>query len=301
MKAIGVGQCALDLIAVVDPYPGANEKIDVLNWDRQGGGPTANALATLAKFGVASAFVGIVGDDPEGHDILAFFGKAGVDVSGVKISGEASSQLSFIAVEKSTGKRTIFCRRASGKHLQPDDVPQSVFSGASILLLDGALEEVSIACAKRARASGIPVLLDAGRVRSRTRELMQHCDFVAGSELFASQLGWSGDPSAFRKIAMGLNIPVLTLTLGEKGSVTFTRNGVGDAFATPAFPVQAVDTTGAGDIFHGAYAYGILQSWPIQQVLRFASAAAALKCTRLGGSAAIPDLPSVLSLAGIQS
>ncbi|OFZ56463.1 MAG: hypothetical protein A2428_14390 [Bdellovibrionales bacterium RIFOXYC1_FULL_54_43] len=289
---IGLGQCSLDYLAVVDPYPPANSKVDVVEWDEQGGGPVATALVTLSKFGVSCSFCGVIGDDHEGEKIRDDLIRSGIDVAGLRQRAGCASQVAFIAVEKGTGNRTVFCRRSTGSDLAGDELPDAAFSGAGVLLVDGVMPDACLRAAEEAEKRQVPVLLDAGRVREGTLRLIEHCDYVVGSTLFAEQLGWTGDPATFQKVAGSLKFKkALTLTFGERGSVTFNRSG--RFFKTLAHSVKALDTTGAGDVFHGACCYGILKGWPLELTLEFASVTAALKCKKLGGRSGIPTLDAV--------
>ena len=138
-------------------------------------------------------------------------------------------------------------------------------------------------------------MLDAGRVREGMIELAQLCDYVVCSEEFAVELTGSKKSCDIEKAVMSMKpfgTKAFTITLGDKGSITIAGE---DIFQTPAFNVEVIDTTGAGDVFHGGYIYGLLQKWDIKKVVRFASAFAALKSQKLGGRAGIPTLEEVKS------
>ncbi|GAB4387812.1 MAG: sugar kinase [Thermodesulfovibrionales bacterium] len=290
MLVAGIGQCSLDYLALVDAWPEADTKEEVLLWEEQGGGPVATALAALSRLGVRCRFAGVAGDDPEGEKIRRSLEAEGVEAPGLIVRPGASSQTAFIVVERGTARRTIFWRRPSGRPLAPGELPAGFLEGSSFLLLDGLMEEVSMHAAGEARRLGVPVMLDAGRVREKTVALAGLSDYVVGSEEFARGLGWSGEAEGFKKTASGLCPGVVTITLGERGSVTYAG---GEVLRQGAFPVEAVDSTGAGDVFHGGYVYGLLRGWGLRETLRFASALAAMKCTRLGGRAGIPGLAGV--------
>jgi sulfofructose kinase len=283
----------LDTIAVVDPYPPANEKTEVLHWEEQAGGPAATAMVTLARLGIPAALAGIVGDDEAGERIRKLLAASGIDLHLATRPG-LRSQTAFIAVEKNTAKRTIFWRRAEGRDLRIPELPAGFPERFSFLHLDGLMEGISTYACRKARASGIPVMLDAGRIRKGTLAIAAHCDYLVGSETSARQLGWTGNRRRigriFREKVLALGIRAATFTLGERGSFTVTPEGM---FFTPAFRIKPVDTNGAGDVFHGAYIYGLLQHWPLPRVVEFASAVAAMKCTKIGGQAGIPGIRAV--------
>ncbi|MBI5528958.1 MAG: sugar kinase [Deltaproteobacteria bacterium] len=292
MRVAGIGQCSLDYLGVVGRYPEADEKAELCEWVEDGGGPAGTAVVTLARLGVPCAFFGVVGDDEAGRKVRSGFEVDGVDVRGLKIRRGETSQVAFIAIDKSSGTRTIFWRRPTGTELRPSEIPKDFPKGFDFVHLDGLMREVSIFAAKKARAAGVPVMLDAGRQRPWTLEIARHCDYVVGSEQFALDLGLR---SEIAKKVLSLGVKACTITLGSRGSITFTKN---DFFKTPAFKVDVVDTTGAGDVFHGAHIYGLLKKWDLRKVVRFASAVAALKCIKIGGRKGIPTLRAALRLAG---
>ncbi|MEJ2314475.1 MAG: PfkB family carbohydrate kinase [Nitrospirota bacterium] len=291
MVVAGIGQCSWDYLAEVDSYPGADSKKEVLSWQEQGGGPVATALVALRRLGVECGFFGIVGDDGEGGNIRRSLLDEGVEVSGLLSRRGASSQTAFIAIERGKGTRTIFWRRPSARALLPEELPGDFLKGCNFLLLDGLMAEVSVRAAKKAREASVPVMLDAGRVREGMLEAAALSDYVVGSEEFGRELGWNGDPESFRPGAGKLTPGVTTITLGRRGSVTYSG---GEIIEVPAFEVDVIDSTGAGDVFHGGYVYGLLRGWDLSRTVRFASAMAALKCRKLGGRAGIPDLEEVL-------
>lgn len=291
MVVAGVGQCSLDVCAVVDRYPEVNTKEEVLQCEEQGGGPVATALVTLSRFRIATRFAGVVGDDDAGYKILQSLLSEHVDTTYLMERENATSQQAFVAVERESGRRTIFWQRPSGAALAPEELDDDFFRGVKFLLLDGRMKEVSFAAARKARELGIPVMLDAGSMRDGMLELAKLCDYVVGSEPFAEALGWNGDATAFAATVREQGWGTTTITVGDRGSYTY--HGF-RSIHVPAYEVEVVDTNGAGDVFHGAYIAGILQGWDLETILYFASAAAALKCTKIGGRAGIPDLMTVV-------
>jgi sulfofructose kinase len=296
MTVTGIGQCSLDYIGIIDAYPPADTKKEILEWHEEGGGPVATALVALTRLGVRCRFYGIVGDDAAGGKIRRSLAGEGVDVSGLKTRRASVSQVAFIAVESRTGRRTIFWRRPTGEVLRQAELGQDFLDGSDMLLVDGLMAEASIHAARGAKKRSLPVLLDAGRMRPGMIELAGLCDYLVGSEEFARDLGWELSPEALPREREKLGVKVLTITLGERGSITVSSQG--DCFETPAFMVDAVDTTGAGDVFHGGYAYGLLEGWGLEKTVIFASALAAMKCTKAGGRAGIPQLEEVMKFAG---
>jgi sulfofructose kinase len=290
MKIVGVGQCSLDYLTLVDSFPEDDTKSEVLLWDEQGGGPVATALVALAKLEAECEFHGVVGDDPEGGKIRQSMIDDGVEAGGIIGRNNCSSQKAFIVIEKGSGKRTIFWKRPSGPALEPDELGGDFLIDADLLLLDGLMQKASLHAARMASEMNVPIMLDAGSLREGMIDIALLSDYVVASEEFAKGLGYDGDVAKFRGIVQKLGFRTTTVTLGERGSITFRQ---GEIMLLPAYEVEAVDTTGAGDVFHGGYVYGILKGWDIWTVLRFASAMAAMKCRMIGGRAGIPDLHGV--------
>ena len=291
MIVTGIGQCSLDYLALIDSYPEVDTKKEMLEWEEQGGGPVATALVTLSRLGVKCRFHGVIGDDDAGTKIRQSLTDEHLDASGLVKRDNASSQVAFIAVEKNSGKRTIFWKRPSGEALRPDELKDNFLEGCSFLLLDGLMKDVSAYAVKKAKSLKVPAMLDAGRLREGMLEVATACDYVVASEEFAREVGWNDNAEEFLKILEKLKLKTVTITLGARGSFTFMDNKY---FNVPAFKVDVVDTTGAGDVFHGAYIYGLLQKWSLTDTVKFASAVAALKCRKMGGRAGIPSMDEVV-------
>jgi len=285
MRVIGLGQASLDFITRVSGFPLEDEKKEVIGFTEQGGGPVATALVSLGRLGVAVSFSGVVSDDYAGRKIREELIKEGVNIDGLVVRGGGASQRAFIIVNRESGSRTILWKRPIVVELAPEEVRQEWVRGADCLLLDGLMEGASLRAAEFAGAEGIPVVLDAGSPRPGVLRLLPKVDYIVGSEVFSRY--FSPSPrEAVCKIA-DFGPKAVTVTLGEGGSVSWQG---GRVFSTPAFKVKAVDTTGAGDVFHGGYVFGLLKGWPLEKITRFASAFAALKCLAPGGRTGIPTL-----------
>ena len=285
MRVVGVGQCSLDYLAVVDSYPAVDTKKEVLEWHEQCGGPVATALVTLSRLGIPCTFFGITGDDHAGEKIVLSLKNEGIDTDGLLKRRNATSQLAFIAIEREAAKRTIFWKRPSGAALKREELGPDFLEDTAFLLLDGLMRDASLYAAMKARELNIPVMLDAGRERPGILDIAQLSDYLIASEEFAEDLGWGIDHEALNKEKERFGVKALTITLGERGSITVSDDKL---IQIPAFRVKAIDTTGAGDVFHGGYAYGLLKRWNLEDTIRFASAVAAIKCTKIGGRAGIP-------------
>ncbi len=291
MVVAGIGSCAWDTLAVVDRFPQADTKKEVLSWEEQGGGTLANEMTALARLGVPCRFHGVVGDDREGAAIRQSLKEEGVEISGVVARPHSLSHKAFVVIDRSAGTRTVLWKGSTGDPLRKEELGPDFLQGADFLMLEGGMRDVSFFAAREARKAGVPVMLDAGKTREWMPELARLCDYVVASEEFATDmLGWKDDPGSFRQEVRKLDFRTTTITLGSRGSVTFAGDAV---ISCPAFPVAVVDTTGAGDTFHAGYLYGLLQKMSLEDTVRFASVAAALACTKVGARAGMPTLADV--------
>jgi sulfofructose kinase len=287
----GVGQCSLDILGRLPRYPAVDCKAELSEVLLQGGGPVATALVTLARLGVSSAFVGRVGGDDFGRRIRKELEQEGVDCRHLVVDETGTSQIAFISVEQNSGLRNIFWHAGSARELTAADLPLELIARCRVLHLDGLQQAASLAAAKEARRCGVITVLDGGSVREGTPELLSHIDHLVVSSRFARQLLGDRPPEKQLPELMAYGARAATVTVGKKGSYTLSREE--GFFHQPAFAVQAVDTTGCGDVFHGGYIYGLLQDWSLSRAVRFAAACAALKTRALGGRTAIPGAEEV--------
>ncbi|MDZ7699268.1 MAG: PfkB family carbohydrate kinase [Deltaproteobacteria bacterium] len=294
VQVVGLGQACVDYLGRLPDFPAEDEKVELEELLISCGGPAATAMVTLSRLGVSTTFLGSLSDDPFGVRIVEGLKAEDVDISCLKITPGHSSQFAFIAVTGEGGKRTIFWKRSSAPALLPDDVLLTHFPNARMLHIDGLMIEASRAAASTARERGMTVVMDAGTLRQGTLELVSLVDVLIGSERFAESLSESGftyEETLQKVLSMGPRQVVFTL--GSNGSVGLDPNGV---VHEKAFKVASRDTTGAGDVYHGAYIYGLLQGWDMAACMRFGSAAAAVKCAHGGGWRGIPDLQAVHDL-----
>ena len=279
MDVFGLGQCVVDRLGVVDSFPGPDEKREFTDMTTQYGGPVATALVALARWGRRCAFLGIVGDDPEGGEIRADLETNGVDASRVIVRPGTSSQFAFIAVERGTGRRKIYWQRPTGA---PPTAAEAGDADAAIFLTDGLFAEASLSLARRAGQ----VVVDAGTLREGTRALLDVADVFVSSESFARDFTGADDPAGACVKMREHGVRIAGVTLGERGyAASFDDTSI----ERPAHPVDAVDTTGCGDVFHAGLVEGLLARWPPERAFDFAAWAAARAATRMGGRAGIPD------------
>ena len=286
MDVFGLGQCSLDTLGLIPAWPSPDSKCEFGSLTIQGGGPVATAMVALSRWGLSCHFAGVAGDDPFGGEIARFLREDGVDATGLVRRAGHRSQFAFIAVEPG-GRRTIFWQRPTGEALRPGELRMDVLRQARLLHTDGLFIEASLAAASEAKKSGAIVSVDAGTLRDGMLDLARHSDCFVSSEAFARELvGGDDPPGACRKI-LELGPRIAGVTLGARG---YTALFDGRSIRKPACAVDAVDTTGCGDVFHGAYAACLVQGLPAAERIRRASAAACLKAGKRGAQAGAPTL-----------
>ena len=291
---VGLGQACLDFLGLVPAFPRVDDKCRMSELDIQGGGPTATALAALSRLGVGTALIGAVGQDDFGRSIRQSLVEDGVDVARLR-TVPGTSQAAFVVVDPKAQTRTIFWHPGSiGDYpLEDDDI--SLIRRARLLHLDGLHLGPSLAAAREARNAGTPVVYDAGTLRPGSLDLAALTDCLIVSEKFMRVYQpdghWEEGLRRLRELGPGRT----AVTLGPAGSLGLDDGGL---YRQAAWPVEVVDTTGAGDVFHGAYIYGLLAGWDMAGCLDFAAAVAALKCRCLGGRAGLPDLETVRGFMG---
>lgn len=291
---IGLGYAALDTIGLTPRLPALDDNVLLEDLTRQGGGPVAQALVTLARLGATAGFVGRVGDDDAGALIRAGLADEGVEITYLQIAPGARSLQSMILVDKATGKRSICAFRGTAGEIVLDDQTRTYLCSGRFLHLDGHSVNSAVIAARQAAQNGVRVCLDAGAGTDvdYLLPLIRETQVLVAAERFTVLASPDGTVAAGAAHLLSLGPEIVVVTLGEHGSYTLTASA---AFSTAPFPVTVVDTTGAGDVFHGAYLYGLLQGWDLASTAEFAGATAALKCTQLGGRVAIPRLPDVLA------
>jgi sulfofructose kinase len=281
-----VGHASYDLTMSVDHHPAADEKTFASSLIACGGGPAANAAVTAARLGFKAGFAGYIGDDLWGERQIEELLSEGVIIDFI-LRGESATPLSVI-LAKPDGQRSLINYRDQTGQL-PEKHIQLAKVRPKILLFDGHEPALSLALAKQARKEGVPTMLDAGSLHKGTQVLMERIDYLVCSQKYAQQVSRQENPlCALHKLSHFA--PYVVITLGEKGLLWKSPEAVG---TLPAFDVTAVDTTGAGDVFHGTLAVCVATGAHWEDSLLYASAAAALSCTRLGARTSIPTRSEV--------
>jgi sulfofructose kinase len=293
---VGIGLNAIDYLVGLPRFPVPGEKLRMSSFAREGGGQAATALVALSRWGRRCKYVGNVGDDEHGRISIRLLSREGIDLAHVRTVPGATSQFAVILVEEGTGERTILWDRDPRIRIAPEDLPLDEIRRARALLVDGHDVPAAIAAAGAARGAGVPVVLDAEKVQEGTEELLSLCDHVVAAGHFPGLLipGVPAEDGA-REILRRYGPVTSTVTLGPRGA--FGCDGR-EEIHSPAIRVDAVDTTGAGDIFHAGFLCALLEGLPFREILSFANAAAGLSCRGMGGRAAIPTLGEIRDASG---
>jgi len=284
-EVYGLGQCCLDYIGKVQTYPPPDVKCEFTDMIVQGGGPVATAMVALARWGVSCAFAGVLGDDRFGTIIKESLEVEGIDTSGVLVREGFDSQFAFIVAEPGMGRRTIFWRRPTGPLPDPEEIDYRIVRKARVVHTDGLFPEAALAVCKAAKEAGALVVVDAGTLRAGMLDIARMSDYFLASETFAEAIAGAGKPLDACHGLAELGPSVVGVTLGPKGYVALDR---GRIIERPAYAVEAVDTTGCGDVFHAGFIYGLIQKWDVDKSLDFAAWAAAMVSLKLGGRSGIP-------------
>jgi sugar/nucleoside kinase (ribokinase family) len=298
IDVLGLGCCAVDDILYVDQYPPADAKIHVRRRERHCGGLTATALVASSRLGARAAFGGTLGFDEGSEFVLETFAREGVDTSHVVRTKGAGPVRSVIVVDERRGTRNIFAFIDEARGADPRRPARAVIESARVLLIDYFGTAGNIRAARMARGAGIPVVADLERTTlPRTKELLRLVDHPVFSLRAARELSGESRPGRAAARLFHETCETVVVTCGEQGAWFASREHRAPQHC-PAFKVRAIDTTGCGDVFHGAYAAALARGMGTPERIRFAAAAAALKATRHGGQAGIPSLREVMRLLG---
>jgi sulfofructose kinase len=288
---IGVGENSVDYVYRVPRLPRGGEaaKIRIGRYDRRAGGQVATTLGACAALGLRASYAGAFGDDDNGRFARAALESAGVE-TGSAITCHGANRYAVILVDDHTGERIVFWDRDAAVTWRPDAAAAALLSTARLVHVDGVDPHVSIRVARMAREAGVPVTSDIDSVSDDTRDLVAAVTVPIFAEHVPGELTGEADlEGALRAIRRAHPGP-LCATRGDRGAVLL----VGDVlYEQPAFPVKAIDTTGAGDVFRAGFIHAWLRQEAPAAILRFATAAAALSCTREGALGSGPTLSEV--------
>ncbi len=283
---IGLGGCAWDLLGIASKYPQIDEKVPLVSFEQQGGGQAGTAMVTVSRLGGKAAVVGNTGDDEFGEKIRQSFVEEDVDISHLHIVSGATSHMALCISDAETGQRSILYGEGTKGKMPPEQLDRNFITSCRCFLTDTHHFQAGLVAARWAREAGIPVVIDLERFRETNEQLMAVADYPVLPAEYALEFTGEVELAAAVDKLLAYQPTVLVITRGPEGSVAYAE---GEVIEQPAFTVEpVVDATGAGDVFHGAFAYGLSLGYEVRKNLAFASVVAALNCRRLGGRAGIP-------------
>jgi sulfofructose kinase len=289
---VGVGLNATDMMIRLPHYPALGSKVEFRSADILPGGQVATAVAACQQWGLRTRYVGKIGDDQAAAIHRAEFERIGVEVHFVTAAGCASQQAVILVDD--AGERTVLWKRDNRLTLRPEELKQEWITSARALHVDGHDTAAAVLAAGWARDAGVPVIADLDDLYPGVEELLPKIDYLITSRDIPGRL--TGDQDLRRSlpaVRSRYGCHLTAATLGHEGVLAW--DGSQFHYAS-AFHVQPLDTTGAGDIFHAGFIYGLLQDWPLPRQLDFACAAAALNCTAAGARGGIQSAENIEQL-----
>ena len=291
---VGVGLNATDTLLIVPHFPAYAGKVPFQEEVVCPGGQVASALVACARLGLRAKYIGTVGDDQRGRIQMESLREAGIDIEHVQLRKNCANQSAYIVIDRSTGERTVLWRRDDGLRIDPEQILPEQIACARLLHIDGHDTPAVERAAAIARGYGIPVTVDVDTIYHGFDRVLPLVDYLVASSEFPT--AWTGQSDPFKALELmqrEYGMKVAAMTLGAHGALAREN---GEFFYSPAFVVNCVDTTGAGDVFHGAFCYAVLQEMPMRDALEFSNAMAALNCTALGARGGIRGLEEIRNL-----
>jgi len=289
---LGVGCNSVDRVYRLPASPKPDSptaKLRISSHATMCGGQMATAMAACAGLGLKTAYFGCVGHDHDGRLIRSELEQRGVDVSHV-LTRECANRFAVITVDETSGERIVLWDRDERLNLRARDFDPALIASARILHVDDEDQEAAIAAATVARSAGVPCASDIDRITDRTKDLIAAVSIPIFAQHVLPVMTGESDVERGLRAMRQWNDGMLCVTLGPSGAMLLKDD---ELVIEPAFPVKAVDTTGAGDVFRAAFIYALLKEYPLRKMVRFANAAAAVSCTRAGAMASVPAMREV--------
>ena len=291
---VGVGLNATDTLLIVPKFPAYAGKEPFTEEILSPGGQVASAMVACAKLGMRVKYIGTCGDDERGRIQMDSLSGTGINLDHVQVRKGCANQSAYIIIDHSTGERTVLWRRSDGLRLDPSEITPDMITGSRMLHIDGHDTPAVAKAASIAHANGIPVTVDVDTIYHGFDKVLPNVDYLVASSEFP--VGWTNERDPFKALEMiqeEYGMRCAAMTLGAHGSLARID---GKFVYSPAFVVNCVDTTGAGDVFHGAFCYAVLQGMAMSDVLNFSNALAALNCTAIGARGGIKGVEEARAL-----
>jgi sulfofructose kinase len=291
---VGVGLNATDTLLIVPHFPQYAGKVPFQEEILSPGGQVASAMVACARLGLRTKYIGTIGDDERGRIQRESLSGTGINLDHVQLRKNCANQSAYIIIDRSTGERTVLWRRDDCLRINPEQILPEQITCARMLHIDGHDTPAVARAAAIARVHGIPVTVDVDTIYHGFDKVLPNVDYLVASSEFPA--AWTGDRDPFKALETlqhEYGMRVAAMTLGAHGSLALEN---GQFCYVPAYVVNCVDTTGAGDVFHGAFCYAVLQGMAMRDALEFSNAMAALNCTALGARGGITGLDEIRAL-----
>jgi len=285
---VGVGLNATDTMILIPHFPAYGGKVPFLEEVLSPGGQVASAMVCCARLGLRTKYIGTIGDDERGRIQWESLQGSGVNLDHVQRRPGTPNQSAYILIDQSTGERTVFWHRPEALRISPEEIGEDQIACARLLHIDGHDTPAVAHAARIARRHGIAVTVDVDTIYKGFEDVLPNVDYLITSSEFPER--WTGESDPLRALELlqeTYGMKVAAMTLGAHGALA---RASGRFHYSPAFVVNCLDTTGAGDIFHGAFCYAVLQGYDLDAALEFSNAMAALNCTALGARGRIATL-----------
>ncbi len=291
---VGVGLNATDTLLILPKFPAYAGKVPFEEEILSPGGQVASAVVTCARLGLKTKYIGTVGDDERGRIQLASLRDSGINLDDVEIRRNCPNQTAYILIDRTTGERTVLWSRPDCLRLAPESITEAKIASSRMLHIDGHDTPAVARAAEIARQHQIPVTIDIDTVYHGFDRVLPNIDYLVASSEFPVQWTNERDPfTALKMIHREYGMRCAAMTLGAHGALALIE---GRFVYSPAFVVNCVDTTGAGDVFHGAFCYALLEGMAIGDALEFSNAMAALNCTAIGARGGIATVDKAKAL-----
>jgi sulfofructose kinase len=291
---VGVGLNATDTLIVIPHFPAYGGKVPFEQEILSPGGQVASALVACSRLGLRTRYIGTVGDDERGRIQMDSLLRSSINLDDVEIRKNCPNQSAYILIDRSTGERTVLWRRDDCLRIDPASITPEKITCARLLHIDGHDTAAVARAAEIARRHGVPVTVDVDTIYPGFDRVLPNVDYLVASSEFPSHWTSESDPfKALEIIQDRYGMRVAAMTLGAHGALARFE---GRFVYSPAFVVNCIDTTGAGDVFHGAFCYAVLQKMPLREALEFSNAMAALNCTALGARGGISTIDQAKAL-----
>ena len=282
---VGVGLNATDTLLLLPQFPAYGGKVPFEEEILSPGGQVASALAACARLGLRAKYIGVVGDDERGRVQMESLRGTGINLDHVQVRQGCANQSAYILIDRATGERTVLWRRPESLRLGPEEIAPEQITCARLLHIDGHDTPAVARAAEIARGAAIPVTVDVDTIYPGFEQVLPNVDYLLASAEFPGR--WTGERDPFQaleRIQREYGMRCAGMTLGAFGALARME---GRFFYSPGFVVNCVDTTGAGDVFHGAFCYAVIERLGMEEALDFSNAMAALNCTALGARGGI--------------